>query len=254
MENEMAIDAQSSMDATCAFMSALGVKEHVVVPQKRGAFDAMPLGADADDSSDSSTHTDPWDDPWGDIIISDDSSDDFDSSDYGDCSVTFYWIDSDGTTRIFGEPHLYPYGTPYNEITLPSDYPQMTHGYWYFTGWSETFTDSTKTLTTDISVQASFSNARISVPIEWNGAEGTHSTDTLNCVWDEMFDALPEVPQKEGSTFSGAYLMTNDGRTVAKTHNSSATGITDADYLEMGSGTTNDGTYIFAVGSCKIVV
>ena len=71
----------------------------------------------------------------------DSPSDDFDSSDYGDCRVTFFYEGDGGIAKVWHED-FYPYGTPFSDVSpTPSKagYPIRTDGYWVFSGWSPTF-------------------------------------------------------------------------------------------------------------------
>lgn len=261
-----AVSALGTSDTKKSVVKIADIKDAIAFGMQRTKGDFRRDGGDEpllDDNSpagdspstpedSSSSEYKPWEDPWGEY--SEPSvSDDFDDSDYGGCKVSFVYIEEDGSVKTYHSDE-YPYGTSYANITVPSGYPQRSTGYWYFKGWTETFNDHSKVLYSDLVVEAKFSAAQISTPVDWNGADGDHADSVMECTWRSVFPNFPSLPTKAGEKFNGAFLMTNSERMVARTHDSTGRGITSADYREMGSGTTNDDTYIFSIPSCKIIV
>ena len=273
-----AVSALGTSDTKKSVVKIADIKDAIALGMQRTMGDFRRDGVDEtllDDNSSagdspstsedsSSSDYKPWEDPWGDYSESD-VSDDFDDSDYGYCKVSFIYTEEDGTVKIFTEQGLkseYSYGTSYADIGSPSGFPQRSTGYWYFEGWSETFSDHSKHLYSDLTVEARFSAAKIRIDIDLNGADDSdsdsdsdsESDSVMEGAWGAVFPNFISLPTKAGEKFNGAFLMTNSERMVARTHDSTGRGITSADYREMGSGTTNDDTYIFSIPSCKIIV
>ena len=198
-----------------------------------------------------------WNDGSGDII--EESSDESYSED-DTYSVTFYYDDTDGKTKVFHIDRGYEPGSSYHKTPqdIPEEdpqYPYRSAGYWHFDGWEFVGGTAPETITTNLSFKAKYSPGIIRIPLEWNDTTPTQSDQYLECTWGKIFTNLSVAPVNEnGDPCSGAFLRTDSGRTVAKTHNSKGIGITTADYAEMGSETSDVVGVPFDVPGCKIVV
>lgn len=251
-----AIDGVDIDKATCATGASLDEGKSLPQAEMEDLLHKVDVGTRRDGEAplDETSATQDFDPDYSPDLEPDSPSEDFDSSDYGDCRVTFFYEGDGGIAKVWHED-FYPYGTPFSEVSETPDkegYPIRTDGYWVFSGWSPTFSPAPTTLTYDISYRAIFEVAPIQIDIDANGADNNIPSTPMECVWGAAFPDVA-VPQKQGSTFSGMYLRMNNGRVVARTHDSEGHGIAHANYSEMGGGTTDSNTPVY-IPSCNLTV
>lgn len=187
----------------------------------------------------------------------------------GICSVVFTYTETDGTVRVFNTAanKSYEYGTPYSSIEVPasSSFPYRESGYWTFTGWSEDFSDSTQTLTSDVVSEAVFIPfAGMMIEFDWNGATPYTNANIikdenedkwyLKSTWGSLYPTLSPIPQKNNSQFGGAFLKTDPSKVIGRTHGADGKSVTTTSSTYLGSGTFDSSVTSYTISACKIQV